>query len=72
MVIPLLILGIGLIAGGIFIQGVGRSIKEKDPWYPGKDLVQDTTEPIKALSGAAPFIGIATVAIISYLLLRRR
>lgn len=70
MVIPLLVVGIGLIATGGILFAAGRSAQEGEPWYPGHDLVEDVGP--EAISGAATGIGLALVALLGIYFLSKR
>jgi len=50
MVAPLLLLGLAFILGGTAIYGVGRTLKEGEGWYPGKDFVEDVGKPLESAS----------------------
>lgn len=70
MVAPLIILGLALIGGGIFTFGVGRTLKEGEPWYPGKDALEDLGNVPKEWGTAAAVIAVAVAAM--FILGRRR
>lgn len=70
MVIPLLLVGIGLIATGGILFSAGRSIQEGEPWYPGHDLVEDVGP--EAIAQTASGVGLAAVALVALFLLSRK
>lgn len=69
MVAPLLLLGLALIVGGTAIYGVGRTLKEGEGWYPGKDMLEDVNKPLETTASMVPILGLVAIL---YLLSRKR